>query len=251
MLTADFISALGITAEKIEVLDNTEDKNIVFYANAKEPDKVQIGKFVVNSNSISFPVTENSIQYKCGKNGTVLISTGTDEDANIGGSGDVNGWNFTAGTNFGVRTNGDGDSELYASKGKIGGFDLLENSLQSTNKDPEYFVSIHSNSAVNSEALYSVTSVGSVPTASGSTINTYGFQRNDKRDLPGYICYESKNQGIPSSLSVLRVNFNSAIPSLDIYIKSAAESIHDYTIASTLNATRIPTGGLAGTDQAT
>ena len=127
-LATTSVYAKNLSAGKIEVKDNTAAKNIVFYANAEEPDKVQIGKFVVDSNSISFPVTENSTQYKFGKDGTVLLCTGTSGKADIGGSGEVDGWNFTAGTNFGIRTIKSGadagKSEMYVSKGKIGGFTI-------------------------------------------------------------------------------------------------------------------------------
>lgn len=77
-----------------------------------------------------FNVSEDTISNgTIGTNNSVAISTGTSDSADIGGSGSLANWNFTAGTNFGVRTNSSGVSELYASKGKIGGFTIDSNSI--------------------------------------------------------------------------------------------------------------------------
>lgn len=135
-LTAGQINTTGLQADKIEVVKGTgENAQNVLYANAADPDNVKLGNFIVDPNSISLPVTESGTQYKFGKNNTVMICTGSDGTANIGGSGNVDGWNFTAGKNFGVRTiktgANAGESELYASKGKIGGFEIGTDKISS------------------------------------------------------------------------------------------------------------------------
>ena len=137
-LTASQINTAGLQADKIEVVKGTgANAQNVLYANAADPNNVKLGNFIVDPNSISLPVTESDTQYKFGKNNTVMICTGSDGTADIGGSGSVNGWNFTAGKNFGVRTiktgTNAGESELYASRGKIGGFTVGEKVLKSTN----------------------------------------------------------------------------------------------------------------------
>lgn len=66
-----------------------------------------------------------------GETNSVLISTGTASTANIGGSGEVAGWNFTAGNNFGVRTDtSTNSSELYVNRGKIGGFEIADTGIK-------------------------------------------------------------------------------------------------------------------------
>ena len=137
-LTAGQINTTGLAAEKIAVSDASG--NNLLYADATKDaptDNVKIGNFVVDSNSISLPArkADGSVDKKFGANNTVMICTGSESNANIGGSGNVNGWNFTAGTNFGVRTiktgTDAGKSEMYASRGKIGGFDITSSQISS------------------------------------------------------------------------------------------------------------------------
>lgn len=137
-LTAGQINTTGLAAEKIAVSDASG--NNLLYADATKDaptDNVKIGNFVVDANSISLPTrkADGSVDNKFGANNTVMICTGSDSNANIGGSGNVNGWNFTAGTNFGVRTiktgTDAGKSEMYASRGKIGGFDITSSKISS------------------------------------------------------------------------------------------------------------------------
>ena len=97
------------------------------------------GRIVSGSGKIGgFSLSENSIQNgSFGQSGGVLICTGTNSSASIGGSNSINGWCFTASNTFGVTKTG----ALYASNahitgsitatsGKIGGFSLSENSIQ-------------------------------------------------------------------------------------------------------------------------
>ena len=118
MLSVDFIDSLGITAEKITIKD--KDQNVVFMADATstiEGENIKLGNFNVSKNSIKNGTlgTENS----------VLVSTGSTENASIGTSGDLTGWAFAAGANFGVTNIGN----LYASAGKIGGWTINKDQL--------------------------------------------------------------------------------------------------------------------------
>lgn len=80
------------------------------------------GTLVSSSGKIGgFSLSENSIQNgSLGQSGGVLICTGTNSSASIGGSNSINGWCFTAGNTFGVTKTG----ELYASSGKIGKYTI-------------------------------------------------------------------------------------------------------------------------------
>lgn len=90
---------------------------------------------------------------------------------------------------------------LSALQGKIGGFNITSNSL--------YAGTPGSNSGIE------LTSVA----------------------LNGY---KSNNQGVQSSQSISKITINNAT-NLTIYIRSYAESNYDYTIASTVNASSVPT----------
>lgn len=69
----------------------------------------QLGGFKIGANNLS-----NGIW---GTDKSVLMSIGTTENKAIGGSSAISGWCFTAGSKFGVTTNGD----LYASNANISG----------------------------------------------------------------------------------------------------------------------------------
>lgn len=65
-----------------------------------------------------FEIDNNSIRHgTLGKNNSVLMCIGSDNYADIGGSGNTNGWTFASGSKFGVKT----DGSLYAANAKISG----------------------------------------------------------------------------------------------------------------------------------
>lgn len=88
------------------------------------------GTLVSSSGKIGgFSLSENSIQNgSLGQSGGVLICTGTNSSASIGGSNSINGWCFTASNTFGVTKTG----ALYATSGKIGSFSIDSTYLQSS-----------------------------------------------------------------------------------------------------------------------
>ena len=90
------------------------------------------GTLVSSSGKIGgFSLSENSIQNgSLGQSGGVLICTGTNSSASIGGSDSINGWCFTASNTFGVTKTG----ALYATSGKIGGFKIDSTYLQSSDE---------------------------------------------------------------------------------------------------------------------
>ena len=78
-----------------------------------------------------FTLSTNSIQNGTfGQDGSVMMSLGSNNSASIGDSGNINGWTFTAGSKFGVTKNG----AMYATSGKIGGFNIDSTYLQSSDK---------------------------------------------------------------------------------------------------------------------
>lgn len=101
------------------------------------------GTIISNSGTIGgFKIGTNDLSNGTwGTDKSVLMCTGTDTAKSVGGSSAINGWCFTAGSKFGVTTNGD----LYASnanisgtitseKGKIGSFNLDSTFLQSSDE---------------------------------------------------------------------------------------------------------------------
>lgn len=89
----------------------------IFSAN-KSNSTVSIGGFSVSSNSITAG-TWGSVN-------SVMMCTGSSTSKDIGGSGSINGWCFTAGANFGVTKEG----ALYCNSGKIGGCTIENGSLK-------------------------------------------------------------------------------------------------------------------------
>lgn len=69
----------------------------------------EIAGFTIDNNSIRFGTL--------GQNNSVLMCAGSDNYADIGGSGNTNGWTFASGSKFGVKT----DGTLYATNAKISG----------------------------------------------------------------------------------------------------------------------------------
>lgn len=105
------------------------------------------GTLVSSSGKIGgFSLSENSIQNgSWGQSGSVLMCTGTNSYASIGGSDSTNGWCFTASNTFGVTNTG----ALYASNatiagnitatsGKIGGCNISNGVLSITNATSLY-----------------------------------------------------------------------------------------------------------------
>lgn len=101
------------------------------------------GTIVSNSGTIGgFNITTNALSNGAwGTDKSVLMCTGTDIAKSVGGSSAINGWCFTAGSKFGVTTNGDLyasnaniSGTINASKGTIGGFNITDNSLYTGSK---------------------------------------------------------------------------------------------------------------------
>lgn len=101
------------------------------------------GRIVSSSGKIGgFSLSENSIQNgSLGQSGGVLICTGTNSSASIGGSNSINGWCFTASNTFGVTktgalyaTNANITGVINANSGKIGSFTLDNKYMQSTDE---------------------------------------------------------------------------------------------------------------------
>lgn len=88
------------------------------------------GTIIATSGTIGgFTLSTNSIQNGAlGQDGSVMMSLGSNNSASIGDSGNINGWTFTAGSKFGVTKNG----AMYATSGKIGGFNIDSTYLQSS-----------------------------------------------------------------------------------------------------------------------
>lgn len=88
------------------------------------------GTIIATSGTIGgFTLSTNSIQNGTfGQDGSVMMSLGSNNSVSIGGSGNINGWTFTAGSKFGVTKNG----AMYATFGKIGGFSIDSTYLQSS-----------------------------------------------------------------------------------------------------------------------
>lgn len=101
------------------------------------------GTLVSTSGKIGgFSLSENSIQNGAfGQSGSVLICTGTNSSASIGGSDSINGWCFTASNTFGVTktgalyaSNATIEGNITATSGKIGGFNIDSTFLQSSDE---------------------------------------------------------------------------------------------------------------------
>ena len=90
------------------------------------------GTIIATSGTIGgFTLSTDSIQNGTfGQDGSVMMSLGSNNSASIGDSGNINGWTFTAGSKFGVTKNG----AMYATSGKIGGFNIDSTYLQSSDK---------------------------------------------------------------------------------------------------------------------
>ena len=85
------------------------------------------GTIIATSGTIGgFTLSTNSIQNGTfGQDGSVMICLGSNNSASIGGSGNIDGWTFTAGSKFGVTKNG----AMYATSGKIGKYTITDSCL--------------------------------------------------------------------------------------------------------------------------
>ena len=85
------------------------------------------GTIIATSGTIGgFTLSTNSIQNGTfGQDGSVMMCLGSNNSASIGGSGNINGWTFTAGSKFGVTKNG----AMYATSGKIGKYTITDSCL--------------------------------------------------------------------------------------------------------------------------
>ena len=107
------------------------------------------GRIVSGSGKIGgFSLSENSMQNgNFGKSGGVLICTGTNGFASIGGSNSISGWCFTAGSTFGVTntgvlyaTNANITGNITATSGRIGNCSIENGTLSITNANSTYAV---------------------------------------------------------------------------------------------------------------
>lgn len=129
MLTVDFINSLGIQAKYMTV---TNGSATIFNADSTTSN-VSIGGFEVDHNSIS------TVGKAPGDADSIMLFSGTnDDETSIGGSTAREDWSITAGSSFGVTSNG----ELFASNATIAGninanggtiasFDIISNSITS------------------------------------------------------------------------------------------------------------------------
>lgn len=85
------------------------------------------GTIIATSGTIGgFTLSTDSIQNGTfGQDGSVMMCLGSNNSASIGGSGNINGWTFTAGSKFGVTKNG----AMYATSGKIGKYTITDSYL--------------------------------------------------------------------------------------------------------------------------
>lgn len=128
-ITAEYINGLNITADQADVAKKLTVGDI--FSADDTTGKVTIGGWTVDDNSLHSNGTFGTDGYAC------ICSEGSTTSANIAGSGSKSGWVFTAGSSFGVDT----DGNLYANSGKIGGWTLAEGYLKHgdvTGKTPNY-----------------------------------------------------------------------------------------------------------------
>lgn len=176
-VTAKSLSApnLTVSGAKITGTIRVGSTTSPIFEASKTYNTVKIGGFSVDDSKI--------YSGTLGTNKSVMISANSSEVQAIGGSGEVNGWNFTAGKNFGVRTNPtNGESELYVNKGKIGGFEMNSDNLHSTG-----YISSYSTNPTGSGVFigtggiklgtkFSVSNAGSITAKSG---NIGGLELSD------------------------------------------------------------------------
>lgn len=131
------------------------------------------GTLVSSSGKIGgFSLSENSIQNgSWGQSGSVLMCTGTNSYASIGGSDSTNGWCFTASNTFGVTNTG----ALYASNATIAG-----NITATSGKIGKYTIDD-----------YLITGSGSTCTGMGGN-QAFWAGSNDSSTAPFHVSYDGK-----------------------------------------------------------
>lgn len=131
------------------------------------------GTLVSSSGKIGgFSLSENSIQNgSFGKSDGVLICTGTNSFASIGGSDSINGWCFTASNTFGVTKTG----ALYASNATIAG-----NITATSGKIGKYRIDD-----------YLITGSGSTCTGMGGN-QAFWAGSDSSSDAPFHVSYDGK-----------------------------------------------------------
>lgn len=150
------------------------------------------GTLVTSSGTIGgFTISNNAIQNgNMGATNSVIMCVGSNGSANIGGSGSINGWCFTASNTFGVTKAG----ALYSTSGKIGNWNISTDSLYVSNKtgmsanEGKYaFWAGESNSkngAVGTDAKFRVEHTGSLYAILGTigsfTLDSTYLQSSDK-----------------------------------------------------------------------
>lgn len=147
------------------------------------------GTLVSSSGKIGgFSLSENSIQNgSWGQSGSVLMCTGTNSYASIGGSDSTNGWCFTASNTFGVTNTG----ALYASNATIAG-----NITATSGKIGKYTIDD-----------YLITGSGSTCTGMGGN-QAFWAGSNSSSDAPFHVGYDG-------SLYASNANISGVINSTD------------------------------------
>ena len=122
-----FIGDVNINAGAISIKDSNNienfkvtDQGIMTAKEANITGTITATYITANNGGViaGFDIDGKSIHLRTlGQDGSVWMSAGSTEYANIGDSGNTNGWTFAAGSKFGVKTNG----ILYASEAHISG----------------------------------------------------------------------------------------------------------------------------------
>ncbi len=162
-----------------------------------------------------------------GDAGSVWVSVGKLSTKSIAGSSGTNSWAFAASNTFGVTTSG----ALYSTSGNIGGFSITTDSLTGGDYADNSFIGLFPQGTTSTPAWFCSTVSG----------YNYTFLKNSSYDTDDYYGYYSNNKGVDNSYAVIKVEFTSAANSITIGIRSYAEGLYDYTIASTVNAKTVPT----------
>lgn len=211
-VTANYINAMDITAKKITVLNNniapeSSTNPILFEADGLSgTGTAQIAGFKVDANSIYKPKRIANTDYKLGYTENILMSSGTPESADIGGSGVVNNWNFVAGTHFGVRTNttdpNNPQSELYVDNGKIGGFTINSDTLcndANTTKIPgsvgSVYLSTGKTSTVNIAGSGTSSNTWALTASNRFGVTTNGYLYANRGKIGGFTLADDKLTG--------------------------------------------------------
>ena len=134
------------------------------------------GTIISNSGTIGgFKIDNNSLNNGTwGTDKSVLVCTGTNTAKAVGGSSAINGWCFTAGSKFGVTTNGD----LYASNANISGIVTSENGKIGTGSSAPFRVD-HDGTLTATNASITGTITSDNITATGGNIGGWVITSDD------------------------------------------------------------------------